>query len=330
MGLETLKNQKPDTKQKNVTKNQKKIKKFKKKQPRLELNNLNKIQVEKLKKMEFDKEILHNPNSSENWIKKISFLAETEPIKKVREETERGLLVINFNSEKEKLNLWKCYMNLEFYFGEDDKLIKVFQRALNSNKRADIIGHLVNLYVQNKKFEKAEDIVKLYLKKSDDKKNSWMKYLDFLVNWRFHFKNEKNENNVEILEKKIKMIIKRALQSLDKRDHVFFLSQYSILEYKFDNFEIARMNFENILVNFPKRTDIWNVYLDMEIKYTKDQKYIRDLFDKFIVLPHKMKQAKKTFKKYLNYEIVNGTQKSQNYVKEKAQIYVSKIMENSN
>ena len=317
-------------KQKEIIKKAKKIKKFKKKQPRLELNILKESQKEELRKMEFDKEILHNPNSSENWIKKISFLAETEKIEKVREETERGLLVINFNDEKEKLNLWKCYMNLEFYFGDDEKLLKVFQRALNSNKREDIIGHLVNLYVQNKKFEKAEDIVKLYLKKSNDKKNSWLKYIDFLINWRFFFKKAENEKNVEILEKKIKMIIKRALQSLDKRDHVFFLSQYSILEYKFENYEIARMNLENILVNFPKRTDIWNVYLDMEIKYTKNQKYIRDLFNKFILLPHKIKKAKKIFKKYLNYEIVNGNTKTQNFVKEKAQSYVSKIMENNN
>ena len=70
----------------------------------------------------------------------------------------------------------------------------------------------------------------------------------------------------------------------------------NLLDNKFENYEIARMNLENILVNFPKRTDIWNVYLDMEIKYTKNQKYIRDLFNKFILLPHKIKKAKKTSK----------------------------------
>jgi len=47
------------------------------------------------------------------------------------------------------------------------------------------------------------------------------------------------------------------------------LSKYSIFEYECGNFEIGRMNFENIISNFPKRNDIWNIYLDMEIKYVK-------------------------------------------------------------
>lgn len=33
---------------------------------------------------------------------------------------------------------------------------------------------------------------------------------------------------------------------------------------------MARMNFENMLTNFPKKTNIWNLYLDMEIKYSKN------------------------------------------------------------
>ena len=41
---------------------------------------------------------------------------------------ERGLRVINFNNESERLNLWTAYLNLEFNFGSEDNLIAIFKR----------------------------------------------------------------------------------------------------------------------------------------------------------------------------------------------------------
>ncbi len=65
---------------------------------------------------------------------------------------------------------------------------------------------------------------------------------------------------------------------------------------------MARLNFENILANFPKRNDIWNVYIDLEIKYTQDIFQIRNLFEKVLALNPKLKMAKNLFEKYLNFE----------------------------
>ncbi len=42
--------------------------------------------------------------------------------------------------------------------------------------------------------------------------------------------------------------------------------KFSQMEFKFGEVERGKTMFENVLSNYPKRTDIWSVYLDMMIK----------------------------------------------------------------
>jgi rRNA biogenesis protein RRP5 len=45
------------------------------------------------------------------------------------------------------------------------------------------------------------------------------------------------------------------------------ISKYGILEFKYGYPENGRTIFEGIITNYPKRMDIWSIYMDMEIKY---------------------------------------------------------------
>lgn len=40
-----------------------------------------------------------------------------------------------------------------------------------------------------------------------------------------------------------------------------------MLEYKSGQPESGRTMFEGIVTNYPKRMDIWSIYMDMEAKY---------------------------------------------------------------
>ena len=44
------------------------------------------------------------------------------------------------------------------------------------------------------------------------------------------------------------------------------LSKFAQLEYKMGEPERGKTMFENILSSYPKRTDLWSVYIDMTIK----------------------------------------------------------------
>jgi rRNA biogenesis protein RRP5 len=85
--------------------------------------------------------------------------------------------------------------------------------------------------------------------------------------------------------------------------------------------ERARTIFENILTNYPKRVDLWNVYLDQEIRLA-DVSIIRSLFERVITLPLSSKKMKHFFKRYLDFEKTEGTPETVAHVTAKAKEYV--------
>ena len=100
--------------------------------------------------------------------------------------------------------------------------------------------------------------------------------------------------------------------------------------------------FEGLLSSFPKRIDLWNVLLDLEIK-VGDANQIRRLFERVLGISQggvamdgtkvgtkrkvKDKQAKFLFKKWLAFEekISNGDDKMVDEVKARAAEYVKSI-----
>ena len=95
----------------------------------------------------------------------------------------------------------------------------------------------------------------MLLKKGLNKMDSWLKNVEYLLKWQSSLKNLDSQKQ---MTEKIKEINKRALQSLDKRDHVTYLNRYAVSEYRSGHLVEGRTQFENILSTFPKRADIWS------------------------------------------------------------------------
>jgi rRNA biogenesis protein RRP5 len=80
--------------------------------------------------------------------------------------------------------------------------------------------------------------------------------------------------------------------------------------------------FEGLLSTFPKRLDIWNQLLDLEIQQG-DQDIIRGVFERVMKTKGlKPKGAKSWFKRWSEWEGKNGDAKSQEKVKAKAEEWV--------
>lgn len=66
--------------------------------------------------------------------------------------------------------------------------------------------------------------------------------------------------------------------------------------------------FEGIVSSYPKRMDIWAVYMDMEVKYggSENKAQARHLFERCLANDQIMKKPKKmklVFQKYMEYEM---------------------------
>jgi rRNA biogenesis protein RRP5 len=87
----------------------------------------------------------------------------------------------------------------------------------------------------------------------------------------------------------------------------------------------GRSVFEDLVGTHPKRTDLWHVYVDKEIK-SGNYVQARQLFERMVSSAGSAKTMKACFKKFLSFEQLNGTQQQQEAVKAKARDYVNSII----
>lgn len=137
-------------------------------------------------------------------------------------------------------------------------------------------------------------------------------------------------------------LLPRALQSMPKHTHVELTSKFGQLEFRSEHGDVERGRtvFEGLLSSFPKRLDLWNVLLDLEIK-AGDAEQVRRLFERVLGIRDakkggasvgeakkvRPKQAKALFKKWLAFEEKSGSEKTVEATKAKAADYVKSLQQ---
>lgn len=96
----------------------------------------------------------------------------------------------------------------------------------------------------------------------------------------------------------------------------------ALLEFKHGEAERGKTLFEGLVDRYPKRLDLWNVYVDQLVK-TGDVGAVRAVVDRTLGMKLTTKRAKFVFKKWLAMEQKIGDQKGQDRAKEKAREWVA-------
>ncbi|KAL8147183.1 rRNA biogenesis protein RRP5 isoform X2 [Apium graveolens] len=260
---------------------------------------------------EFEKLIRNSPNNSFLWIKYMEFMISLSDVEKARSIAERALRTINIREESEKLNIWVAFFNLENEYGNppEDAVAKIFQRALQYCDPKKVHLALLGMYERTERPEQqklADELIDKMVKKFKHSCKVWLRRIQILL--------KKKQDGVQPL-------VNRALLSLPKHKHIKFISQAAILEFKSGVPDRGRSMFEGMLREYPKRTDLWSIYLDQEIRLG-DVDVTRSLFERAISLSLPPKKMKFLFKKYLEYEKSFGDEERIEYVKRKAMEYV--------
>lgn len=94
------------------------------------------------------------------------------------------------------------------------------------------------------------------------------------------------------------------------------------MEYQAGNIEVGRTLMEGILSNYPKRNDLWAVYVDMETAHGKSTQFVRSIFERAATLNLSSKKMKSIFKKYLQFEKTHGNADTVQHVKQQALSYL--------
>lgn len=254
---------------------------------------------------DFERLLVSSPNSSMVWMNYMAFklqLGETEDARLV---AYRALKTISQSQEAERLNVWIALLNLEARFGTSTSLDKVFKES--QQFMDPIVMHLkmATILSEAGKTSDALDIYKRAQKKfGGDNLDVWLLAMRHLFT--------EHGNNKPLARE----MGERALQRLPANKHKDFTRQFALLEFELGDPERGRTLFEALLSVSPKRIDIWNVYIDQEIKLGDVKRYTA-LFERVLKQKISMKQAKFFFKKWISVAA------DQEYVANRAREYVS-------
>ncbi len=100
-------------------------------------------------------------------------------------------------------------------------------------------------------------------------------------------------------------------------------SKFAQFEFQLGEAERGKTIFENIVRDFPQRTDQWMVYADQLVKRNEIEA-AREVFDRMISLNLPPKKMKSLFKKYWEFEQRQGDQVREDAVRKKALEYLEK------
>ncbi|XP_073149006.1 rRNA biogenesis protein RRP5-like isoform X2 [Henckelia pumila] len=261
---------------------------------------------------EFEKLLRSSPNSSFIWIKYMAFMLSLADVEKARSIAERALRTINIREESEKLNIWVAYFNLENEYGNppEDAVMKIFQRALQYCDPKKVHLALLGMYHRTEQYKLANELLDKMSRKFKHSCKVWLSRIQSLL--------KQNSDGIQ-------PVVNRALLCLPRHKHIKFISQTAILEFKCGVPDRGRSLFEGMLREYPKRTDLWSIYLDQEIRLG-DGDIVRALFERAISLCLPPKKMKFLFKKYLEYEKSIGDEERIESVKKKALDYAESTL----
>lgn len=211
---------------------------------------------------EFEKRLVGSPNSSLLWTKYMSTALKLVDLAKARKIAERAIQTISFREEEEKMNIWVAYLNLENLYGTPESMKKVFERSVMYCDPRTMYMQLARIYIHNEKRPEAEQVFQTILKKFGQSCKVWVAYAEFLF-----------PQDIGAARK----LLPAALKTLPKRKrtnrHKFALSnftdakitmKFAQMEYRSGSVERGRTLLEGVLANYPKRIDIWSIYMTME------------------------------------------------------------------
>ncbi|KAF2104800.1 nucleic acid-binding protein [Rhizodiscina lignyota] len=204
---------------------------------------------------DYERQLLGQPNSSSLWIQYMAFYLQLNEVDTAREIAERALKTIHIREEDEKLNVWVALLNLENAYGSDETVEEVFKRACQYNDAQEIHERLASIYIDSGKHAKADDLFQAMTKTKGITVNPsfWLNYATFLM-------------TTLSSAARARALLPRALQSVPQFNHRLLTSKFGGLEFQSPNGdpERGRTIFEGLLDSFPKRWDLWDMFVDLE------------------------------------------------------------------
>jgi rRNA biogenesis protein RRP5 len=231
---------------------------------------------------------------------------------------ERALAAIPYRDEAEKFNVWVARLNLEAAYGAPDPaaaLMAEFGRALQYADQKKLYMALLGILQRLGRRDLADDALRAATKKFGGSCKVWLKAVEHALSGGGDGAGEAARRALE-----------RGLAALPRRKHVKAIVAAALLEFRLGSAERGRSMLEGVLRNYPRRLDVWRVYVDQEAK-TGGIERARALLERATSLPLPAKKMKGLFRRWLELERDMGDAAGVEDVKRRALAYVQQHAE---
>ncbi|KAJ9650135.1 rRNA biogenesis protein rrp5 [Neophaeococcomyces mojaviensis] len=262
---------------------------------------------------DFDRLLLTDPANAALWVQYMAHYISQGDTDAARSIGTRALSSIPPSFASEKLIVWVALLNLENAFGDDESVDVVLQRACETMDPEEMHARLASIYIQSGKTQKADTLFQTMLKKFTQNPKLWINYATFLF---------------DTLEDPVRAraLLPRALQALPPFAHFDVTSKFAQLEFKTKTGvpEEGRTRFQGLVNLYPKRLDLFNVMLDLEMKLG-DKEQVRGVFEQVLSRDLKPAKAKPFFQRWLAFEKKEGDERKAEEVEARAAKWVAKF-----
>lgn len=275
---------------------------------------------------DFERQLLGQPNDSALWIKYMAFQLQLSDVQKARDIAERALRTFHIRETDEKANVWIAWLNLETAYGDDESLADVFKRACQVQDPLEMHEKLASIYIDAGKLDKADAHFETMVGNKNFRASPdvWLNYATFLL------------NNL-IAKSRARALLPRALQSIQPNEHRLLTAKFAALEFhsQFGDTERGRTIFEGLVSEWPKWSSGWDMWVDLErgrISHEesddgKDEARdkARKLYERMADGKMKKRRARFVFKRWLEFEEAEGSEKQVERVTALATEYVERL-----
>jgi len=261
---------------------------------------------------DFERLIASNPGAALTWIRFMAWHVSMTDLEAARVVAERAVKTLQFRDESEKQAVWLAYLNLEAAHGDVGAFEVVYKRALVANNEEIVRLKVAALHASAGRLARSEAEYSAAAKKFSDNPKVWTQWAEA----RFSSGDAA----------KGRTLLQRALRGAHKSHHVALTQRFALLEFRSTagSTERGRTLFEGLLAAYPKRLDLWFVYVDAEVKNGEVDR-ARGLLERLaggVLGQHKMKSA---LNRYMRFEKEQGTAEGVAHVTRLAQAYVARI-----
>jgi rRNA biogenesis protein RRP5 len=259
---------------------------------------------------DFERLLLGQPNDSSLWIQYMAFQLQLGEVQKAREVAERALRTIHIRELDEKANVWIAWINLEVEYGEEERVEEVFKRACQVQEPLGMHEKLASIYIDSGRHDKADAVFERIVANKTFRASPdvWLNYATFLM-------TSKQEPD------RARALLPRSLKSVPTSEHRLLTAKFAGLEFRSagGDAERGRTIFETIVGEWPKWTQGWDMWADLEraqisaadsaeAKKEAVEK-TRGLFERMCKAKMKKRRAKFVFKRWMEFEEKEGAKK---------------------